>query len=384
MRAVSCLKGELQVVDLPRPAPGDGQVLLDVVRCGICGSDLHARYHCDDLADVAAEIGYDDFMRMSDEVVMGHEFSGRVAAYGPGTRKKIDQGAPVVALPLVRMNGRPHATGLSKAAPGAYAEQVLVDELLMMPVPDSLDPAMAALTEPMAIGWHAVQRGEVKKNTVAIVIGCGPIGLAVICALKASGVKTVVASDFSAARRSLATVCGADLVVDPAGDSPYDAAGDRGFVTTFPAGVDMLLDAMTLLRRLPLPWHHVMRTAEKLGAGPKAPVIFECVGVPGIIDDVMAAAPLRSRVVVVGVCMGPDRIRPSMAINKEIELRFVIGYSPVEFRDTLHMLADKTLNATPLVTGTVGLNGVESAFTALADPNTHAKVLIDPASSATI
>src|SRR5205823_3153773 len=135
-------------------------------------------------------------------------------------------------------------------------------------------------------------------NTVAIVIGCGPIGLAVICALKASGVKTVVASDFSAARRSLATVCGADVVVDPAVEAPYDAVGDRGFITSFSGGVDMLLDAMKLLRRLPLPWHHVMRTAEKLGAGPKAPVIFECVGVPGIIDDIMAAAPLRARVVV--------------------------------------------------------------------------------------
>jgi threonine dehydrogenase-like Zn-dependent dehydrogenase len=384
MRAVTCLKGELKVVDLPRLTPRDGQVLLDVVRCGICGSDLHARYHCDDLADVAAETGYDDFMRMSDEVVMGHEFSGRVASYGPGTRRKIDQGAPVVALPLIRMNGRPQTTGLSKNAPGAYAEQVLVDELLMMPVPDTLDPAMAALTEPMAIGLHAVRRGEVKKNTVAIVIGCGPIGLAVICALKASGVKTVVASDFSAARRKLAKVCGADIVVDPVAVLPYDAAGDRGHLTTFTAAVDMLLDAMRTVRRLPLPWHHVMRTAEKLGAGPKAPVIFECVGVPGILDDIMAAAPLRARIVVVGVCMGPDRIRPSMAINKEIELRFVLGYSPVEFRDTLHMLADKTLNATPLVTGTVGLDGVDSAFTALADPENHAKVLIDPTSTATL
>jgi threonine dehydrogenase-like Zn-dependent dehydrogenase len=384
MRAVSCLKGELRVVDLPAPSPGEGQVLLDVVRCGICGSDVHARYHCDDLADVAAETGYDDFMRMSDEVVMGHEFSGRIAAYGPGTRKKIDVGAPVVALPLLRTNGKGQAVGLSKNAPGGYAEQVLVDELLMMPVPAALDPAMAALTEPMAIGLHAVRRGEVKKNDVAIVIGCGPIGLAVICALKASGVKTVVASDFSAARRRLATVCGADLVVDPAVDAPYAAAGDRGHLTTFNAAIDMLLDAMKTVRRLPLPWHHVMRTAEKLGAGPKAPVIFECVGVPGIIDSVMAAAPMRSRVVVVGVCMGPDRIRPSMAINKEIELRFVLGYSPVEFRDTLHMLADKTLNATPLVTGTVGLDGVESAFTALADPESHAKVLIDPASSAAL
>ncbi len=76
---------------------------------------------------------------------------------------------------------------------------------------------------------------------------------------------------------------------------------------------------------------------------------------------------------VVGVCMGEDRIRPSMAINKEIELRFVVGYSPLEFRDTLHMLADGKLDPTPLHTGTVGLTGVENAFTALADPDIHAE-----------
>src|SRR3954447_21668574 len=384
MKAVACQKGQLDVVEMPAPRPGPGQVLLDVVRCGICGSDLHARLHGDELAEVAAEIGYPEFMRSDEQVVMGHEFSGRVAAYGAGktSRKRVDQGAPVVALPLIRHNGRGHPIGLSAAAPGSYAERVLVEESLMLPIPDGFDPAMAALTEPMAIGWHAVRRGEVKKSTVAIVIGCGAIGLAVICALKARGVRTVVASDFSAARRDLAKACGADLVVDPLVDSPYTAAGDRGHLTTLPGAVDLLLDTMQKLRRLPVPWHHVFRTAEKLGAGPKAPVVFECVGVPGIIDGILAAAPLLSRVVVVGVCMGEDRIRPSMAINKEIDLRFVLGYSPVEFRDTLHMLADRTLDAGPLVTGTVGLGGVDEAFTALGSPDAHAKVLIDPTSSA--
>ena len=109
-------------------------------------------------------------------------------------------------------------------------------------------------------------------------------------------------------------------------------------------------------------------------------MIFECVGVPGIIDAIIAGAPLFSRVVVVGVCMEPDTIRPAMAINKEIDLRFVVGYTPLEFRDTLHMLAEGKVNATPLVTGTVGLPGVEQAFDALGDPETHAKILIDPQS----
>jgi threonine dehydrogenase-like Zn-dependent dehydrogenase len=81
--------------------------------------------------------------------------------------------------------------------------------------------------------------------------------------------------------------------------------------------------------------------------------------------------------------MGADRLRPSMAINKEIDLRFVLGYTPMEFRDTLHMLADGKLDVTPLITGTVGLNGVDQAFDALGDPDAHAKILIDPKSDTT-
>jgi threonine dehydrogenase-like Zn-dependent dehydrogenase len=63
-------------------------------------------------------------------------------------------------------------------------------------------------------------------------------------------------------------------------------------------------------------------------------------------------------------------------------MRFVFGYTPLEFRDTLYMLADGKLDASPLITGTVGLKGVSAAFTALGDPETHAKILIDPRSAA--
>ncbi len=379
MRAVTCGSGRLEMVELPTPRPAQGQVLLDVVRCGICGSDLHAREHSDELADVLAEIGYADFMRSGQQVVMGHEFSGRVAQYGPACRKNVALGAPVVALPLLRAGRGVHAIGLSVEAPGGYGEQVVVEESLMLPVANGLDPVLAAVTEPMAIGWHAVHRGEVKKNNVAVVIGCGPIGLAVICALKARGVRTIVASDFSAARRALAVACGADIVVEPDTESPFAAVGDQGFLTTLPAAVELSIATMEKLRRLPVPWHHVFRAAEALGAGPKRPVIFECVGLPGMIDSIIAAAPLLSRIVVVGVCMGADRIRPAMAVNKEIDLRFVVGYSPLEFRDTLHMLAEGKLDAAPLVTGTVGLAGVDHAFAELSKPDVHAKILIDPA-----
>ncbi len=383
MRAVSCQAAKLSVVERPTPSPGRGQVLIDVLRCGICGSDLHARHHCDELAGVMSESGYDAFMRSDQEVVFGHEFCGEIVEHGPGCREAVKTGTHVVALPLLRRGQDVHGIGLSAEAPGAYAEQLLVEESLTMPVPNGLPPDQSALTEPMAVGLHAVRRGEVKKGTVAIVIGCGPVGLAVISLLKASGVRQVVASDFSAGRRDLARRCGADVVVDPAEDSPYAAAGDHGHLETIPAALDLAVGGMEKLRKLPLPWWHVWRAAEAVGvAKPKAPVVFECVGVPGVIDQIIASVPLFSRVVVVGVCMGADRIRPAMAINKEIDLRFVIGYTPAEFHETLYMLAEGKVDARPIVTGAVGLPGVDKAFDALGDPDTHAKILIDPKNDA--
>jgi threonine dehydrogenase-like Zn-dependent dehydrogenase len=382
MRAVTCHQGTLKVSDAPEPQLGDGHVLLDVVRAGICGSDLHARANPDEQADVLAEAGYDRFMRSDQHVVFGHEIYGEVAEHGPGTRKKLPVGTPVVALPLIRRAGQIDAIGLSQSAPGGYADRVVVQESLMLAVPNGLSPNLAALTEPLAIGWHAVRRSEVDKKDVAIVIGCGPVGLAIICLLKARGVRTVVASDLSAGRRALATACGADVVVDPRVTSPYDGAHSSKHIRTVPELATLGLDTMDKLGRLPVPWHHVWRLADRLGAAtPARPVIFECVGVPGMIDAIIGAAPLTSRVVVVGVCMTPDTIRPTMAINKEIDLRFVVGYSPLEFRDTLHMLADGKVDASAIVTGTVGLAGVAGAFQALGNPDGHAKVLIDPRST---
>ena len=384
MRAVSCREGRLGLVELATPVPGPGQLLIDVQRCGICGSDLHARHHCDELAELAREAGYDDFMRSDQDVVMGHEFCGEVVERGPRTRGSLPEGTNVVALPLLRARAGVHGIGLSAVAPGAYAEQILVQESLAIAVPNGLAPQVAALTEPMAVAWHAVRRGEVKKRTVAVVIGCGPIGLSVICMLKASGVRTVIASDFSSGRRALARACGADIVVDPAVESPYGSSEQHGHFTSLPAALDTAMGAMEKLQRLPLPWHRVWRAAEALrGHHAEEPCDLRMRRRPGVIDQIIAAAPLFSRVVVVGVCMGADRFRPAMAINKEIDLRFVVGYTPLEFRDTLHMLAEGKVDASPLVTGSVGLGGVESAFGALADPETHAKILIDPKSAAT-
>jgi threonine dehydrogenase-like Zn-dependent dehydrogenase len=331
-------------------------------------------------ADLAARAGYDRFGRSDEPVVFGHEFCGEVAEHGPKTRRATPTGAHVVALPLLRGPQGVDTIGLSTHAPGAYADRLLVEESLMMPVPNGLPPEVAALTEPMAVGLHAVRRGEVGKRTVAIVIGCGPIGLAVILMLKATGVRTVVASDYSPGRRALATACGADVVLDPAAASPFGAVEQRGQLKNMASAFELVVGTREKLERLPIGWWHLWRLGERLGAAPKHPVIFECVGVPGVIDSIIDGAPLFSRVVVVGVCVGPDQITPAMAINKEIDLRFVLGYTPLEFRDTLYMLAEGDVDPRPLITGTVGLGGVDAAFSALGDPEAHAKILIDPRS----
>ncbi len=378
MKAVVCEGGALDVRDLPAPKPGKGQLVLDVLACGICGSDLHARHHCDDLAEAAATAGYLDFMRSDEAVVMGHEFAGVVTAAGKGARTR--EGTPVVAMPIVRglgAAGGVHLTGLTTKAPGGYAEQVLVQEALTFEIPNGLAPTTAALTEPMGVALHAVRRGQVGKGQVAIVIGCGPIGLGVIAMLKAQGVRRVVASDFSAGRRALAERMGADVVVDPAEQSPYELFSEK--YLDAPGLLELAVGTMEKLRAVPfVPWQQVFKAAERLGAGPKGPVVFECVGVPGILDGVIAAAPVYARVVVVGVCMGADTIRPSIAINKEIDLRFVLGYTPAEFREALQLLAEGTVDPTPLITGTVGLDEVAQAFEDLGDPETHAKILVEP------
>ncbi|HZC69781.1 MAG TPA: zinc-binding dehydrogenase [Jatrophihabitans sp.] len=381
MKAISCKDAKLELIDLPTPTPGRGQLLIDVLRCGICGSDLHARHHCDELADITAEVGYDALMRSDQEVILGHEFCGEIVEHGPGCRQFAPVGTRVVALPLLRRGKEVHTTGLSAAAPGGFAEQMLVEESLAFAVPDGLSTELATLTEPMAVGLHAVRRSEIGKRTVAVVIGCGPVGLAVVCMLKARGVRTVIASDLSPGRRALAEACGADVVVDPAVESPFASSARYGHVVSAPAVFDLAVGTMEKLRRLPVPWWRIWQAAEAVGAAtPKHPVVFECVGVPGVIDQLIADAPLYARLVVVGVCMQPDRLRPAMAINKEIDLRFVIGYTPRDYYDALHLLAEGKVNAAPVVTGVVGLPGVENAFSALSDPEAHAKILIDPMS----
>ena len=185
-------------------------------------------------------------------------------------------------------------------------------------MPDALATDLAALTEPLAVGEHAVGLAGLSPGQPCLVVGCGPVGLAVIAALKGRGHGPVLAADFSPTRRRLAEAFGADEVIDPAEGSPHDRWSDFGV-------------ARTVMERI---------GSAMLGAAAPDPVIFEAVGVPGMLQSLIADGPPHSRIVVVGVCMHSDTIEPFMAVTKEMELRFSFGYTPDEFAATLGRLAD--------------------------------------------
>ena len=358
MRAAVMRGHKLVVDDIPTPAPGAGEVLVKTLACGICGSDLHTLKHAEKLVEASRRAGAPFVMDLNRDVVMGHEFCAEVVDYGPQTQKRLKPGTRVCAMPVVIKAGGVEAVGYSNENPGGYGELMRLTELLLLEVPNGLSTERAALTEPMAVGYHAVQKARLDRDDAPLVIGCGPVGLAVIAALKLGGVHPIVAADFSPLRRELARQMGADFVVDPKEKSPYESWRQMAKYSD-PAKAPML----------PL-WMP--------GPALRPAVIFECVGVPGVIESIMSAAPGNARIVVVGVCMEHDQIEPLTGISKELNLQFVLGYSPEEFAATLSHLAEGRINGDPLITGKVGLDGVAKAFEDLASPETHAKILVEP------
>ncbi len=361
MKAVVMRAGELVIDEVPDPTPGPGEVVVRTLACGICGSDLHALRHLDQMAeaqDAGGVLG--GGLSPDRDLIMGHEFTGEVVASGDGAPGSPAPGTRVCSIPVMFRGGRLHAIGYDNEIPGGFAEYMVLNAATLLEVPNGLDTETAALTEPMSVGRHAVARAALTPDDVALVVGCGPVGLSVIAALAQRGVHPIIAADFSPARRRLALEFGADSVVDPRDHSPYERWQDLAW----PPGVD---------RADPL--------VRLLGPKPRPGVVFECVGVPGVLQEILEGAMRDTRVVVVGVCMEHDRIRPLTGIGKEINIQFVLGYTPEEFSATLTDLAEGELRPQPMISGRVALDGVAEAFEALADPESHAKIIVDPTRS---
>ncbi len=337
MRAAVLRGGEMLVGEVPEPVPAAGQVLVRTLCCGICGSDLHYAKHAPHMVELSKRIPGRQPLDLSRDVVFGHEFCGEVLEYGPGTERKLRPGTLVCSMPVIPQADGHRTVGYSNEFPGGYAERMVLAAPLLLEVPNGLPADHAALTEPLAVGIHAVEKAALLENDVPLVVGCGPVGLAVIVGLRLKGIHPIIAADFSPKRRELAAKMGADIVVDPKVGSAY----------------------------------------AKLVPGKRA-VIFECVGVPGLLQQVFEAAPRDARIVVAGVCMEADRIEPLFGIVKELSIQFVLGYTPEEFARSLRLLAEGVVDAEALITGKVGLDRVKAAFEELGNPENHTKILVEP------
>jgi 2-desacetyl-2-hydroxyethyl bacteriochlorophyllide A dehydrogenase len=338
MRAAVLREGRMVYRDdLPEPVPESGQVLVAVQSCGICGSDLHFAAHGAEVLSLSGQmadsLGGGMNIDLKHDIFMGHEFSAEVLEAGPDT-ETFPAGTLVTSIPVLISGSHIEPIVYSNKTLGGYAERMLLSAPLLLRIPNGLDHRYAALTEPMAVGLHAVNKSGVQPGETALVVGCGPIGIAVIAALRNRGVESIVAADFSPKRRELATAMGAHQTLDPAQGSPFDAVSPT--------------------------------------------VVFEAVGVPGIIDDVMRRAGHGTRLVVVGVCMQPDTMHPFFAIAKEINVQFVLAYDPTEFAESLRAIAEGDIDVAPVITGDVGLEDVGAAFDDLADPERHCKILVTP------
>ena len=362
MRAAIFRNGEIVVDTMPEPKPAAGQVLVKTLACGICGSDLHARKHARHMVELSRHMPGRKPMDLARDVVFGHEFCCEVLDHGPGTQGRFKAGTKVCSLPVLLTAAGVQGIGYSNDNIGGYAERMVLSEQLLLEVPNGLSAEHAALTEPLAVGVHAVAKAGIRGDEVPLVIGCGPVGLAVIAALKLKGLHPIVAADYSPARRALAERLGADIVVDPARTQPY--------ATPFAAWAE-----------------HAQMSPEQKAARPplqamlpalKPALIFECVGIPGLLQQVFEGSPRDARIVVVGVCMETDRSEPMLGIIKELNVQYVLGYTPDEFAASLRLIAEGQVDAASLVTARIGIDGVAQAFTDLANPERHTKIIIEP------
>ena len=351
-------QGRLQVDRVPLPDLCHGEVLVRTLACGICGSDIHALHHGPELVAGLEKVGSPMKMDLSRDIVMGHEFCGEIVDFGPGAEKRIPVGTRICSIPFLTRGNRFNHIGYSNEAPGGFGEYMAVSESTLLEVPNGLSASEAAMTEPFAVGAHAVAKACLSPDDVPLVVGCGAVGLAVIAMLKRRGAAPIVAADISAGRRRLAQQMGADIVVDPNVQSPYEAWSSAA-----------IWEDSSKAPAVP-PW--------ETGPAKRPAVVFECVGIPGMIDRIMAGVPTATRIIVVGVCMQTDQIQPIFGITKELDLRFVWGYSPEEYAETLRAIAEGDLSVQPILSGVTGVSGVADAFSMLSNGGEQAKIVVEP------
>jgi (R,R)-butanediol dehydrogenase/meso-butanediol dehydrogenase/diacetyl reductase len=312
-------------------------VVLKVEACGICGSDLHATD--------------DGVFLQAPGTILGHEFSGEVVDAG---RSKIKRGTRATAVPInpcghcaMCREGRGilctqnKITGLALDVPGAYAQYVKVNADQLIALPDSVGFEEGAMVEPLAVGLHAVDEAAFPIGARVLIIGAGPIGLSVTAFARLRGASRVVVSEKAPARREAAEAFGATDTIDP-------------------SAVANLGEAF----------------ADTTGGPPD--VIFDCVGVPGMLQACVDLSRPRGTIVTVGVCMKEDKLIPISAILKELRVQFILGYVDRDFPKVLDFLGQGLIDAKRMLTDNVGFDRLPKAFEALRKPSGQIKVLVRP------
>jgi len=333
MRAVTfqALHKPLAFETLPDPTPGEGEVVVKVGRCGICGSDLHMT------EDPAYGCKHGD--------VLGHEFAGEVVALGKGT-EGLKTGELVSVIPLKSCGqceycrkGEVQWCANFGLQGGGYAEFAVTRPNQCVKLPGGVSLADGAIVEPLAVALHGVNLSGIRKGDKVLVLGAGPIGLAVAFWAKRMGAGAVAVQDIAGFQEQRALDMGADaFVVDPA-----DPIG----------------------------------SAER-ALGGKADIVFECVGIPGLIAQAVNQVRNRGTILLLGLCTRPDTFNSFAMLSKEVKLVTSAFFTVPEYRASLDALAEGAIEPRLLVTETISLDATPEVFESLKRRTRQCKVLIAP------
>lgn len=313
------------------PKPGKNDVVVKVKACGICGSDL-----------TYIKIG--GIMRQPGGVTpIGHEAAGEVVHIGEEV-EGLRLGQRVIINPMQT----PSYIG-SGGPEGAFTEQLLVRDARLgdslHPIPDDIPYDIAALTEPLAVALHGVNRTEARAGDNVVVFGCGPIGLGMVLWLVDRGIN-VVALDLAPERRERALALGAQAAFDP-------------------TQVDLKAELTKL--------HGSARILNRDAVGTDA--FIDAAGAPNILNDVIGMAKSHSRLVITAAYMKPVEISLSSMLTTEMTITTAMGY-PNEMPDVIAAMPRLRDKLASLISHRYALDDIIEALGVAASPQS-AKVMID-------